>query len=468
MKSVFLLAVASYRSNPPAPKVATIIIKVRASSLFVRGGGTLDKIIRTDHSLFRLFLDMSNEFSEWQDFDDEQNESDNSHFDISKISRIVVYGTDWTTETILSQLTRKNIQLNPRFQRRDAWNIKRKSRFIESLILGLPIPQIVLAEKEKEKGQYLVLDGKQRLLTILQFYNKSESANNNFRLSGLELLSNLNGCRFEDIKDQPSYRDPLDNQTIRTTIIRNWYSEEFLYTVFLRLNVENTPLSPQELRQALNPGEFIDYLDDKAIESRGLKIYFNSKQPDFRMRDTQLLLRYIAFQYFLPEYKGNLKAFLNKTCKEFNSTWNEKRNNIEETVAKFEEAIATTIEVFGSDNFARVWLSDKQKYERQRNLSVLETMLFYFSDAKIRQEAKNKKEQIEEKFKSLCETSVDFISSVKSSTNTIGNTYNRLALWGKALQEVLQTNFNIPQLSDNHILFQGLTQDKIYGSTQKI
>jgi hypothetical protein len=49
-------------------------------------------------------------------------------------------------------------------------------------------------------------------------------------------------------------------------------------------------------------------------------------------------------------------------------------------------------------------------------------MLFYFSDAKIRQEAKNKKEQIEEKFKSLCETSVDFISSVKSSTNTIGNT----------------------------------------------
>jgi hypothetical protein len=390
-------------------------------------------------------------------FAEEQDELIDEHFDINKISEIVVYGTDWTTETILTQLIRGNIELNPRFQRRDAWDIKRKSRFIESLILGLPVPQIVLAEKEK--GSYIVLDGKQRLLTILQFYNKSESENNNFKLRNLAFLSELNGKGYEDIKNDPLHENKLtalDNQTIRTTLIRNWRSKAFLYTVFLRLNVENTPLSPQELRQALNPGEFIDYLDDSAIKSPGLKIFFNSDKPDFRMRDTQLLLRYVAFQYFLSEYKGDLKSFLNDTCKKFNSTWEKKHHEIEQTVANFETAIATTIEVFGKDNFARVWLSDKQKYEtKSKNLSVLEVMLLYFSDPQIRDEAKKNKEnkeKTEQAFKTLCQNSKTFTDSVKSSTNTIENTYNRLSLWGKALREALEIDFNIPELVDNRIV----------------
>ena len=93
--------------------------------------------------------------------------------ELEEISGIVVAGTDWTTATIVDQLVRENIQLNPRFQRRDAWNITRKSRFIESIILGFPIPQIVLASNKKERGKFIVLDGKQRLLTILQFYGRS-------------------------------------------------------------------------------------------------------------------------------------------------------------------------------------------------------------------------------------------------------------------------------------------------------
>jgi hypothetical protein len=84
--------------------------------------------------------------------------------ELEEIAGIVVSGTDWTTETILNQLVRENIKLNPRFQRRDAWDVTRKSRFIESLILGFPIPQIVLAADEKERGKFVVLDGKQRLL----------------------------------------------------------------------------------------------------------------------------------------------------------------------------------------------------------------------------------------------------------------------------------------------------------------
>ena len=76
----------------------------------------------------------------------------------------VIWGTDWTTETINRQLLKGNIDLFPKFQRRDAWSNRDKSKFIESLILGLPIPQIILAEKSGAKGKYIVIDGKQRLI----------------------------------------------------------------------------------------------------------------------------------------------------------------------------------------------------------------------------------------------------------------------------------------------------------------
>jgi Protein of unknown function DUF262 len=105
---------------------------------------------------------------------------------LDEISEIIVAGNDWTTATILDQLVRDNIQLNPRFQRRDAWDITRKSRFIESIFLGFPIPDIVLASQDKKRGKFVVLDGKQRLLTILQFYGRSETPNDSFALKNLE------------------------------------------------------------------------------------------------------------------------------------------------------------------------------------------------------------------------------------------------------------------------------------------
>ncbi|WP_283206809.1 DUF262 domain-containing protein [Methylobacterium thuringiense] len=91
----------------------------------------------------------------------------------------------------MSQAKRGNIEMRPRFQRRDAWRVLRKSRFVESIILGLPIPQIVLAEKRNERGKYIVLDGKQRLLSLLQFVGDAEGENNNFALLGLEARADL-------------------------------------------------------------------------------------------------------------------------------------------------------------------------------------------------------------------------------------------------------------------------------------
>ena len=121
-------------------------------------------------------------------------------------SQSVIWGTDWTSETINTQLERGNIDLFPKFQRRDAWSNKAKSKFIESLILGLPIPQIILAEKKSQRGKYIVIDGKQRLLTIRRFFSdKPDDEFKPLRLTGLDILPHLNGKTYKNLKSDAEF-----------------------------------------------------------------------------------------------------------------------------------------------------------------------------------------------------------------------------------------------------------------------
>jgi hypothetical protein len=379
---------------------------------------------------------------------------------LDEISEIIVAGNDWTTATILDQLVRDNIQLNPRFQRRDAWDITRKSRFIESIFLGFPIPDIVLASQDKKRGKFVVLDGKQRLLTILQFYGRSETPNDSFALKNLEFRPELNGCTHEALKNDllhSSVLDALDNQTLRTTLIRNWHTESLLYKIFLRLNVENTPLSPQELRQALHPGDFINFLDDESIKNQALRKILKSQNPDPRMRDVELLLRYVGLHHFLSDYRGNLKVFLDMTCKKLNKDWKEKETEVRYTVSQFEKAVQTTTTIFGEENIFRVWLSSSNTYRGKFNRAILDVMVFYFSDPVISEAAEKNPAGVEKAFKELCSSSnSEFREAVEKSTTSIRETHTRLSLWGKALLKVLDVEFNVPELVDNHIIFNGL------------
>ena len=128
-----------------------------------------------------------------------ESEDDLRALDPSLLGQAVVFGTDWTAATLIDQLRRGNVRLDPIFQRRDAWDPKRKSRFIESIVLGLPIPQIVLAEAKDEKGAFLVIDGKQRLLSLEQFAGTHATAP--LVLAGLKFRKELNGKTYEDLQN---------------------------------------------------------------------------------------------------------------------------------------------------------------------------------------------------------------------------------------------------------------------------
>lgn len=370
------------------------------------------------------------------------------------VHQAVVSATDWTTETIIGQINKGNIQLNPAFQRRDAWRADRKSRFIESLILGFPVPQLVLAESKERKGSYIVIDGKQRLLSVRQFAAEVDDAVYNvLKLTGLSIRSDLNRKTFVDLRANPEFYgdvNAFENQPIRTVVIKNWPNEDFLYQVFLRLNTGSVPLSPQELRQALHPGPFVTFADERSGESDALRDLLNLKQPDFRMRDAELFIRYYAFTLFLPEYNGELKDFLDYTCARLNAEWPERSEQILAHAEDLERAYGLACRVFTPRNVFRKWTSNG--YERALNRAIFDVVMYHFSNPAAQETIAANADAVEAVFRELCEQDGDFLAAIERTTKSLEATQTRLATWARALNDRIGTQLHVPELVGNRII----------------
>lgn len=347
-----------------------------------------------------------------------------------------ISSTDWTTETVISQLKKGNIFLDPDFQRRDAWTIQRKSQYIESLILGIPTPQVILAERKERRGSYIVIDGKQRLLSLRQFASGSNDRDFiPFRLRGLQMRPDLNDQSYDDISQDlfASSAPDFENATIRTVVIKSWPSEEFLYEVFLRINSGSVQLSPQELRQALHPGPFTTALNKYVISSEILQGMLGLKHPDFRMRDNEIALRYIAFRVFMPSYNGNLKAILDLATEVLNADWKNAEQIVSDLFRSMERAIITTRKIFGRDAFKK-W--NGFNFESRINRAVFDVMAYYFSDEAVCNAALNKSEAVVQSYKDLCKD-WRFSSSVSGTTKSVESMHYRFSLWATNLSKVL-------------------------------
>lgn len=353
---------------------------------------------------------------------------------------VVVTDSDWTTETILSQLQKENILLNPRFQRREAWDEKRQSKFIESVILGLPIPQLVLAEKRDSRGRYLVIDGKQRLLSLIKF--AGAEGDSNFKLRGLEVRPDLNGKTWANLQESDLYSDDVaafENGQIRTTTIRGWKDERALFLIFHRLNSGSVSLSPQELRHALHPGPFIDFAFDFTENSEiFIEVLGKDGKPDFRMRDVELLIRFIGLQDRLADYRGDLKRFLDDTVASLNKGWAQRDAEIEHLARSCELAIDHTISIFPEGNAFAKW--NVQGPERRFNRAVFDLMTYYFADSTVRTATNDSDchQTLRDTLQTLCVENPKFLKSLESTTKTTEALLTRLLIWGEAVSDIIK------------------------------
>lgn len=353
---------------------------------------------------------------------------------VAEYDNLSLTASDWTIETLFGQIDKGNIELSPSFQRREVWDSKKKSLFIESLILGIPVPQIVIAQKKDRRGKYLVLDGKQRLLSIYEYYLGE------FQLSSLLLLEDLNGCEIDDLAE--SYRDRLDNSTIRTVRLSGWDSDSILYTIFHRLNTGSVQLNTQELRSALFPGPFTSFASSFTEENLEFASLFNRRAaaPDFRMRDVELLTRYCGITRRVTSYKGNLKLFLDDTTKWLNSI-----DNADMYLSYAKEALAS-IELCGrmyariSNNLncdaipAFTLLQAGRGYRFNR--AVFDALCYPLQDSAVRDEVSKRIDRIAEQGQNLL-SSDEFISVCSSSTKTPKSLVSRVDMWSSLLADEL-------------------------------
>jgi hypothetical protein len=382
---------------------------------------------------------------------DEESEDDLATSTPEAASQAVVSGTDWTAATIVNQLDRGTIELDPSFQRREAWTDVRKSAFIESLILGLPIPQLVLAERADKRGAYLGIDGKQRLLALRRFAASPESGFEPLTLRHLEVRSDLEGFTLADMRASSALFEDVsafENQPIRTVVVKAWPDESFLFRVFLRLNNGSVRLTPQELRQALHPGPFINFADEWSANSDAIRKALNLDKPDFRMRDVELLIRFMGFHLFLGDYAGSLKGFLDETCASLNSAWDDRQQEVEDAARACDAAIYATEEIFGEDAFRQPTGTGRRG---RFNRAIFDVMAYYFSNAAIRDEAAEKGDDIKALFEAVWVADKDFVEAITRTTKSIPATHTRLATWGTALNDVLDQDIRVPSLRDNRI-----------------
>jgi hypothetical protein len=390
-------------------------------------------------------------------FSDDQDDDLDTEQSPERFREAVLYGTDWTVRTLLQQIEQGNIDLSPNFQRRDAWSRRNKSRFIESVALQLPIPQIVLAERKEQRGTYVVLDGKQRLLTLAQFAGglsndhplwEESTKTSPLRLAGLKVLNELNGKTYNDVIESVALsqiRTQFDNHTIRSALIRNWPDDDYLYEVFIRLNTGSARLSPQELRQAMKPGPFTEFLGDRSGSSEILQAILGLSGPDFRMRDVDLLLRLIAFLTRLPGYKGNLKPFLDDTHDYFNSRWESEEKSVRALVDGIEDGLAFLAESFGNARLVgRRWVDGN--FDGPVNRAVLDVQLASALDPNVRKAVEDKRLNLSETFVQMSRRSQEFNEAVSGTTKSIVAIRTRYGAWQKALEAVLGSQVSMPPL----------------------
>ena len=259
---------------------------------------------------------------------------------------ITSYGADYDVHGLVRRLKAGDIKI-PDFQRGYVWPIKQASRFIESLLLGLPVPGIFLSN-EPETNKLLVIDGQQRLTTLRQFMDGIWLANKKeFALSDVQ--ESLLGKTYGTLEEE--HRRVLENAIIHATVVKQTDPQDGgsgIYKIFERLNSSGMLLSPQEIRTAIYGGSLAKLLSKLNENLKWRKLFGPANK---RMRDQELILRFLALWRAEDEYERPMKSFLNKFM---NAHRSPDETMCQEFEKAFTESVAMAFDVLGEKVFKPV------------------------------------------------------------------------------------------------------------------
>lgn len=201
----------------------------------------------------------------------------------------------------------------PPYQRRFVWNPDRQSKFIESVLLGLPIPYIFTADTGD--GRLEIVDGSQRLRTLVAFIK------GDLRLKNLEVLNTLNGFSFSDLIK--SRQRKFNNATIRMIALTDKSDDEVRFMMFERINTGSDTLKDMEKRKGIYGGKFVDFIY-KECATHPLFIANTSFTENMEKRGEpqELIIRFFAYSDRYTKVKTGVNEFLNKYTEDMNKSFN--------------------------------------------------------------------------------------------------------------------------------------------------
>lgn len=332
---------------------------------------------------------------------------------------ITFYGADCPVDSLVKQLDRGDIivpafdwvsEEDSRivgFQREYVWPKPKADKFIESLLLGLPVPGIFLVREAS--GRLLVLDGHQRLHTLHRYY-KGLINGREYRLENVQ--ERFVGMRFTDLDIEDRRR--LDDSIIHATVVRQdepSQDQSSIYMIFERLNAGGVNLQPQEIRVALYHGQLVQVLKSLNEERAWRELYGKKSR---RLKDMEMILRFFAFYYCSDQYRSPMKDFLNRYMAE-------NRNLDRQSEAELRQVFCKTTSVLNSILGRRAF-----RPKRAVNAAVVDSLMTGVAK-RLRSGEIGDAEHFLRRYRSLL-SSQEYLAATEKGTSQEANVRTRMKL----------------------------------------
>lgn len=347
----------------------------------------------------------------------EDEQSEQSDFS-PRERRLVTQSYDLSVSTLLEQWRDETLRL-PEIQRQYLWDNARASRLIESLLLNIPIPVVYFSETDD--STYLVIDGHQRINSIVRFFD------NIFALNGLKITSELNGKRFHQLTERDQRQ--LRTRSIRTIIISAESDPSMKFEVFERLNTGSIALNAQEIRNSSHRGPMNDLIKELILETN-FRVGIGGAKPRPRMADNELILRHLALRDGWEDYRPPMSRYLNEYMTKANKL---PLDELQTTKEQFERTTRGLLAVYEQGAF-RLTDSAGRATDRAINRAIAEVQLTAFSWVTDVTTLPARRNEIHEELGKLNQNQ-KFLDSIQRATGDRKRTRRRLGMFCEALAE---------------------------------